>query len=152
MQYYIWSMDGQSACLICICTVLHCHCTALTVLCVLLQLPLSARFFVNEMHCNVHHSGQTHQKWQDYFAAILSNKSLYQKISEGEMLIRTISTTLLEIFWEFMFYFWDLKKENKAADDTIKEVLGINGLNPPFLSHSRWSLTVLLFLWAHLKF
>ena len=34
------------------------------------------------------------------------------------MLIETQSTTLLEIFYEFLLYFWDISKKDFNPDDT----------------------------------
>ena len=51
------------------------------------------------------------------------------------MSIRTLSTILLEIFFEFMLDLWDIFKNYTAADDTInsRSSLGMNGLNKAWL-------------------
>ena len=48
-----------------------------------------------------------------------SQKRFYQKIFEGEMFIRILPTTLLQIFCENLLYFQVIFKSMKIADDTF---------------------------------
>ena len=48
-----------------------------------------------------------------------SQKRFYQKIFEGEMFIRILLTTLLQIFCENLLYFQVIFKSMKIADDTF---------------------------------
>ena len=50
------------------------------------------------------------------------------KIFEGEMFIRILPTTLLQIFCENLFYFQVIFKSMKIADDTFLETQSVNGL------------------------
>ena len=50
-----------------------------------------------------------------------SQKRFYQKIFEGEMFIRILPTTLLQIFCENLLYFQVIFKSMKIADDTFLE-------------------------------
>ena len=73
--------------------------------------------------------------WTNYLADISSKKSLFQKIFEGEMSIRTLSTILLEIYFEFTLNLWDIFKNDTVADDIInsRSSLGMNGLKRAWL-------------------
>ena len=55
----------------------------------------------------------------DYFVDILLTKTFLSKIFEGEMCIRILPTTLLQIFCENSLYFQFIFKNMKIADDTF---------------------------------
>ena len=48
-----------------------------------------------------------------------SQKAFLSKISEGEMFIRILPTTLLQIFFENLLYFQVIFKSMNIADDTF---------------------------------
>ena len=64
------------------------------------------------------HSHSERPKRPDDFAYI-SNKSIFKKIFEGEILIKNKITTLCQIFWEFSFYSQVIIKSMEVADDTF---------------------------------
>ena len=63
------------------------------------------------------HSERPKEAWQ--YWEYLAHKSIYLKIIEGEMLIRSQTTTLLQIFYELSLYSQVIFKSMKVADDTF---------------------------------
>ena len=53
-----------------------------------------------------------------YLLSYLSKKTNIEKIFEGELFIRTFFTTLLQIFFKFMFYSKVISKSMTGPDDT----------------------------------
>ena len=53
----------------------------------------------------------------------LSNKSIFSKINDWEMLIRTQQTTLLQIVYEFMLYLLVIFKSIEGPDDISQDEL-----------------------------
>ena len=62
---------------------------------------------------------QSGQNRPDYFVDIFLTKAFLSKIFEGEMFIRILPTTLLQIFCENLLYFQVIFKGMKIADDTF---------------------------------
>ena len=65
------------------------------------------------------HSERQKQAWQ--FWKYFSNKSIFRKIFEREMLTRCQTTTLLRIFCELSLYSKVIFKSMKAADDKFSK-------------------------------
>ena len=66
------------------------------------------------------HSHSERPKQAIQFWVYFSIKSIFRKIFEGEMLIRSQTTTLLLIFCELLLYSQVIFKSMKVADDTSK--------------------------------
>ena len=62
---------------------------------------------------------QSGQNRPDYSVDIFLTKVFLSKIFEGEMFIRILPTTLLQIFSENLLYFQVIFKSMKIADDTF---------------------------------
>ena len=62
---------------------------------------------------------QSGQNRPDYFVHIFLTKACLSKLFEGEMFIRLLPTTLLQIFCENLLYFQVIFKSVKIADDTF---------------------------------
>ena len=71
--------------------------------------------------CNLYlihsHSEQPKQAWQ--FWLYFSNKSIFWKIIEGEIIIGTQTTTLHQIFCEILLHSQVIFKSMRVADDTF---------------------------------
>ena len=59
------------------------------------------------------------QNRPDYFVDIFLTKAFLSKLFEGEMFIRILPTTLLQIFRENLLYFQVIFKSMKIADNTF---------------------------------
>ena len=62
----------------------------------------------------------------DYFVDIFLTKAFLSKNFEGEMFIRILPTTLLQIFCKNLLYFQVIYKSMKIADNTFPG--SVNGL------------------------
>ena len=62
---------------------------------------------------------QSDQNRPDYCVDIFLTKAFLSKIFGGEMLIRILATTLLQIVCENLLYFQVIFKSMKIADDTF---------------------------------
>ena len=62
------------------------------------------------------------------FLWYLSNKSNFQEIFAGEILIRIQPTTLLQIFYEVKTNFKVILKSNEGPDDIVKEIFRHEGV------------------------
>ena len=62
---------------------------------------------------------QSGQNRPDNFVDIFLKKAFLSKLFEGEMFIRILPTTLLQIFCENLLYFQVILKSMKIADDTF---------------------------------
>ena len=62
---------------------------------------------------------QSSQNRPDFFVDIFLTKAFLSKRFEGEMFIRILPTTLLQIFCENLLYFQVIFKSMKIADDTF---------------------------------
>ena len=62
---------------------------------------------------------QSGQNRPDYFVDIFLTKAFLSKIFEGEMFIRILPTTLLQIFCENLLYFQVIFRSMKIADNTF---------------------------------
>ena len=91
-------------------------------------LPLSSiftqcfifKFFLSTSTlCGLYVGTQSGQNRPDYFVDIFLTKTFLSKIFEGEMFIRMLPTTLLQIFCENLLYFQVIFKSMKLADDTF---------------------------------
>ena len=74
-----------------------------------------------------------------------SQKRFSSKIFEGEMFIRILPTTLIQIFCENLLYFQVIFKSMKIADDTFLGKSSVNGLRVTLEKLSSWSLILLTF-------
>ena len=80
---------------------------------------LTGMMLIKDIRVLTHsHSERPKQAWQ--FWIYFSNKGIFWKIFEGEMLIRSQTTTLLQIFCELLLYSQVSFKSMKVADDTSK--------------------------------
>ena len=82
---------------------------------------------------------QSGQNRPDYFVDIFITKAFLSKIFEGEMFIRILPTTLLQIFFENLLNFQVIFKSITIADNTFlgnSECEWVNNAmadNPDFL-------------------
>ena len=75
-------------------------------------MPLSKKYQTAMKECT-----QSGQNRPDYFVDIFLTKAFLSKIFQGEMFIRILPTTLLQIFCENLLYFQVILKSMKIADD-----------------------------------
>ena len=71
----------------------------------------------SKYHLTHSHSERPKQAWQ--FGNIFLIQAFFLQISEGKMLIRIQTTTLLQIFCEFLLYYQVIFKSMRVADDTF---------------------------------
>ena len=84
---------------------------------------------------------QSGQNRPDYFVDIFLTKAFLSKIFEGEMFIRILPTTVLQIFCENLLYFQVIFKSMKKNTILYWGTLSVNGLN-----HDCFFLLAILFL------
>ena len=73
--------------------------------------------------CPLTHLHSERPKEAGRFWEYFTQKSIFLKTFEGEMLIRSQTTTLLQIFCEMLLYSQVIFKSMKLADDYLQERL-----------------------------